>query len=385
MPWKVSSVIDERIRFVIAAEQGTRVMSRLCREFGVARSTGYRWWRRYRDGGCRIETVREHSRRPHRSPGRTNDEIVNRIVILRLIHGWGARKLCVLLKAEGMTVSESTINRVLKEHGLQYEPEVRGQATRRFVRSAPNELWQMDFKGPYRLTTGRCYPLSIIDDHSRYVVGLHALDNQLGASVHGCLVRTFERYGVPETMLVDHGIPWWSANGFGLTWLAVALIKQGIRLRFSGLRHPQTQGKVERFHRTLNDAMRSYRHLVCLPDWQRAFDRFVDEYNHLRPHESLAMAVPASHYQPATRAYHPDPPGWEYPAGAIVKRLNAKGLLLWKRRYYFVCEALANEWVEVNPCADTVLVRYRHMWIREIDIENSRSVTLIDKTQNPYV
>ena len=385
MPWKASSVVDERIRFVIAVERGTGGMSGLCREFGVARSTGYRWLRRYHEGGGRVEAIRERSRRPRRSPGRTTQGVVDRIVSLRLAHGWGARKLRVLLAAEDITVSESTINRVLKEHGLQYESEVQGQATRRFAREVPNELWQMDFKGPYRLTAGRCYPLSIVDDHSRYAVGLYALDNQLGASVHGCLVRTFERYGVPENILVDHGIPWWSSNGHGLTWLAVALIKQGIRLCFSGLRHPQTQGKVERFHRTLNHSMRLHGHPTHLAGWQHAFDWFVNEYNHLRPHEALAMAVPASHYQPAHRAYQPSPPAWEYPAGAIVKRLNAKGLLSWKQRYYFVSEALANEWVELNPCVSTLLIRYRHMWIREIDLTTTQSVTLIDKTQNPYM
>jgi hypothetical protein len=243
----------------------------------------------------------------------------------------------------------------------------------------------MDFKGPYRAMAGRCYPLSIIDDHSRYVVGLYALGNQLGDSVHRSLVRAFERHGVPESLLVDHGIPWWSANGHGLTWLAVALIKQGIHLCFSGLRHPQTQGKVERFHRTLGDSMRRRGYPSYLSGWQRAFDDFVEEYNHLRPHESLNLAIPASRYQSSRRAYQPDPPAWEYPVGATVKRLNTKGLLHWKGRYYFVCEALATEWVEVNPCADTLLVRYRHMWIREINLKNRQSETLIDKKQNPYV
>ena len=385
MPWNAWSVMDERIRFVIAAERGDVTMSELCREFSVARSTGYRWLSRYRQGGRRIGAVREYSRRPQHSPTRTEAGIVDQIVALRLAHGWGARKLQVLLARDDIHISESTINRILKSHGLHYEPEVSGQATRRFAREAPNELWQMDFKGPYRTRPGRCCPLSILDDHSRYLVGLYALGDQQADSVHQSLVRTFERYGVPEAMLMDHGVPWFVANGCGLTRLAVALIKQGIQLCFSGLRHPQTQGKVERFHRTLGQSIRLRGYPLYLPGWQRAFDTFAEEYNHLRPHESLDMAVPAAHYRPSGRAYQPNPPAWEYPCGAIVKRLNARGLLSWKGRYYFVSEALATEWVEVNTCAETLLVRYRHVWIREIDLKTAQSETLIDKKMNPYV
>jgi len=377
--------MDERIRFVIAGSRGGRSMSELCQEFGIARSTGYRWLNRYREGGGRMSAIREYSRQPHRSPSRTSERIADQIVSLRLAYGWGARKLQVLLAREDIGVSESTINRILKRQGLQYEPEVCGHATRRFVRKAPNELWQMDFKGPYRIATGRCCPLSLIDDHSRYAVGLYALGNQLGASVHNALVQTFERYGVPEAMLVDHGVPWYSPNGHGLTWLSVALIKQGIDLCFSGVRHPQTQGKVERFHRTLGESVRHHGRPSHLAQWQLAFDEFTAEYNHIRPHEELGMAVPASRYRTSLRLYQPDPPVWEYPSGATVKRLNAKGLLQWKRHYYFVSEALAGEWVEVNRCAETLLVRYRHMWIREIDVSTARSETLIDKNRMFHV
>lgn len=385
MPWRARSVMEERIRFVIAAERGEKSISELCSEFGVSRSTGHRWLSRYRRGGCQIAAVCEHSRRPHYSPRRTAAEISNRVAALRSAHGWGARKLRVLLAAEGIRISESTINRILKHHGFQPRPKACGQATKRFERATANELWQMDFKGPYPAATGRCYPLSIIDDHSRYAVGLHALGNQLADSVHRALIRTFERYGLPEAMLVDHGIPWWSSNGHGLTWLAVALIKQGIRLHFSGIRHPQTQGKVERFHRTLGESVRRRGQVARLSEWQQVFDHFTTEYNHLRPHEALALAVPASRYQVSNRSYQPNPPAWDYPAGATVERLNSRGMLSWQKRRYFVCEALANEWVEINPCVNTLLVRYRHMWIREIDLKTARSETLIDKTKNPYV
>jgi transposase InsO family protein len=282
-------------------------------------------------------------------------------------------------------VSESTINRTIKRCGLTEYHKVAGTATRRFVREHPNDLWQMDFKGDYPLSRGRCYPLSVIDDHSRFALGVYALTGQTGHAVHRCLVTTFERYGVPQAMLVDHGIPWWSANGHGLTWLAVALIKQGIQLCFSGLRHPQTQGKVERFHRTLSDSIRRRGRPETLSDWQRTLDEFIGEYNHIRPHESLRLEVPASCYRPSGRAYQPYPPDWEYTGDGPVVHLNTQGALTWRGQRYFVSEALANERVQVQPMDHLLVVRYRHMWIREIDVSTGRSRTLVDKNQNPYV
>lgn len=352
-------------------------MAALCREFGVSRPTGYRWLSRYRESG-RVADLRELSRRPSHSPRQTRSEIVDRVVSLRMAHGWGARKLQVLLLAEGIVISESTINRILKSHGLHWESEITGRATIRFERASANELWQMDFKGLSQAIIGRCCPLSILDDHSRFAVGLHALTDQQANSVHQALVHTFERYGVPQAILVDHGTPWYGSSGHGLTWLGVALIKQGVHLYFSGVRHPQTQGKVERFHRTLGERLRHRGYPHHLHEWQQTFDDFVDEYNHIRPHQALQMAVPASRYQPSSRSYQPHPREWEYPQGAVVKRLNRAGLLAWHSRYYFVSEALASEHVEINHTSSHLLIRYRHLWIRDIDLTTGLSESLLD-------
>lgn len=384
MPFQACNVMDERIRFVVAASRRDCSLEALCREFGISRPTGYHWLRRYREADS-VSGMREHSRRPRHSPDKIPEATVDRIVSLRLAYGWGGRKLQPLLVGEGISVSESTINRTIKRCGLTEYHKVAGTATRRFVREHPNDLWQMDFKGDYPLSRGRCYPLSVIDDHSRFALGVYALTGQTGHAVHRCLVTTFERYGVPQAMLVDHGIPWWSANGHGLTWLAVALIKQGIQLCFSGLRHPQTQGKVERFHRTLSDSIRRRGRPETLSDWQRTLDEFIGEYNHIRPHESLRLEVPASCYRPSGRAYQPYPPDWEYTGDGPVVHLNTQGALTWRGQRYFVSEALANERVQVQPMDHLLVVRYRHMWIREIDVSTGRSRTLVDKNQNPYV
>ena len=384
MPFEEVKVMDERIRFVLEVLEQDRSFSTVCREFGISRPTGYLWLRRYQESGS-VLSLREHSRRPHRSPSRIWQELEDQIIGLRLAYGWGARKLQLLLANNGYSVSESTINRVLKRSGLVAKRAVTGQATRRFERARPNQLWQMDFKGHYRISGGRCCPLTILDDHSRYAIGVFGLGNQQGSSVYPCLVASFERYGLPEAMLVDHGTPWWSPNGHGLTWLSVALIKQGIRLIFSGIRHPQTQGKVERFHRTLNETVKYWGYPKTLAGWESALNRFVEEYNHIRPHDALRGQVPASCFCPSSHSYQPQPPEWEYPPDAIVKRLNPQGSLDYKRRRCFVSEALANEYVEVIESEKSILVMFRNMWIREIDLKTGRSVSLIDSSKNPYV
>ena len=225
MPFRAWSVMDERISFVMAALRGGCSLKALCEEYGISRPTGYYWLRRYSESGS-VTGLQERSRRPRHSPGQISEAVVERIVRLRRAHGWGGRKLRLLLEQEGIVVSERTIDRTIHRCGLTRRREVAGTAVRRFVRAHPNDLWQMDFKGDYPLGRGRCYPLSLLDDHSRFALGVFALNGPSGPAVHRCLVTTFERYGVPEAMLVDHGIPWWSANGHGLTWVAVALIKQ---------------------------------------------------------------------------------------------------------------------------------------------------------------
>jgi transposase InsO family protein len=241
---------------VIRAASSKERMTALCREFGISRPTGYLWHQRYRQADS-LTQVSERSRRPHRSPRRTDSWKVQRVVALRKRVGWGAKKLRVLLQEEdGIPLAVRTIHRILERHRLVSE-NAHGPAPGRFERSEPNELWQMDSKGKYPLTDGECHPLSIVDDHSRHAVGLYALPELSGAKAFPFLVETFRCYGVPQSMLMDRGTLWWSAwNGWGLTRLSVRLIEQGIQLLYGRVRHPQTQGKVERFHGTLGEALR---------------------------------------------------------------------------------------------------------------------------------
>jgi transposase InsO family protein len=306
------------------------------------------------------------------------------VVRLRERRGWGARKLRVMLLERGIDLPVRTIHRILVRHGLVF-PRVRDcSATVRFEREHPNELWQMDFKGEYPLGDGSlCYPLTVLDDHSRFVVGLQGLTDQQGESVYGSLVKVFGEYGVPEEMLMDHGTPWWSnTNGYGLTWVAVKLIRQGIRLHFGRFRHPQTQGKVERFHRTLKAGLRHRGIPSVRSEWEPVLSNFRYEYNNVRPHEALQMTPPASRYQPSQKAYTPNPPEWEYPEGALVKRLNTQGCLTHDRHRYFVSEALAGEQVQIDAVDHLLLVQYRNTYVREINTKTKTTKPLIEPKNN---
>lgn len=379
MPWKETNVKDERIRFVVRALTGVANISELCREFGISRPTGYSWVQRFREVGNFAE-LEERSRRPRHSPHQTPRELEERVQQLRDEYGWGAKKLQVLLQREGIDLTVITINRILKRQGCLEEPGRGRPAVTRFEKAGPNELWQMDFKGEYRCQDGYCYPLSILDDHSRYAVGLEAFRSQKWVPVWEYLQEIFQSYGLPEQMLLDHGTPWYgTTNGYGLTRLSVELIKQGIGLVFSGVRHPQTQGKVERFHGTLARAVRHQGRPQHWDQWRGLLARFRDQYNQVRPHEALGMQVPAERYQRSPRGFQTHPPAWDYPGTVQVKKLNSRGLLYWGQ-YYFVCEALAGEWVGIEEVHNRLLVRFRHQYIREIDLVKGTTQALIAQT-----
>jgi len=377
MPWKETKVMDERIAFVVRAGGGSESMSKLCDEFGISRPTGYLWCKRYEESGSVVD-LKELSRRPRPSPHKTSPEIEGRVVQLRQRDGWGAKKIFKLLCDEGVSLPIITINRIIKRHGLVKREDSHRLALKRFERKHPNELWQMDFKGEFSVKEGYCYPLTLLDDHSRFALGVFALPDQHTESVWRSLVRVFESYGVPQTMLMDHGKPWWSTtNGHGLTRLAINLIRQGVKLYWSGIGHPQTQGKIERFHRTLKHDILHRGRPGTVAEWQSAFENFIQNYNNIRPHEALEMDTPVKRYIPSQVAFSPEPPEWEYAEGAIVKRLNSQGMIEHSGRRYFVCEALARECVQVQYLNKKLLIKYRHMYIREIEPKTGRTKAIV--------
>lgn len=367
-------VREQRIRFAVLAERGEQPLAALCREFGICRETGYKWWRRYQAAG--VAGLQERSRRPHHSLQRTPHGIEQRVVELRRrTPDWGARKLRVALAQQGVDLPVITIHRILLRHGLVAAEDRRRPALQRFERERPNELWQMDFKGvPAAWPMAGLTPLSLLDDHSRYLVGLRAHPQTTTRAVRATLEELFASSGLPEQMLMDHGVPWWNMQGAGWTRLSVWLMQQGIELRFSGYRHPQTQGKVERFHGSLQRALRFRGRPRRRQDWQRWLDAFREQYNQQRPHEALEMQTPASRWRPSPLRFQPRPPRWEYPAGSWVRRVGVNGALWLDQQRWEISRALAHEWVALERVGERILVRYCRTTVREIDLRQGRSV-----------
>jgi transposase InsO family protein len=376
MPWKTESVMDQRVGFVLRAQGGEENLSELCREYEISRPTGYLWLKRYQAVGS-VMGLAEHSRRPLHSPRRTTEELAAAVLALRDEKGWGGPKIAKVLEQQGLQVGPATAQRILKRAGRVVKPKV-DKTTIRFERAECNELAQMDFKGEYTLAREKCYPLSLLDDCSRYLHGLWPLSSTGGEGVKQSLEGHFREHGVPLSLLMDHGPPWFStSNQHGLTWVSVWLLKQGMVLRYSGVGHPQTQGKVERFHQTLKVRTRHRGAPTTMAEWVRWALEFRQEYNYERPHEALGMKTPSAVYQPVNlRPYREQPRAWEY-TGGTVKRLNTQGMLYYQQQTYFVSEALATERVRVDELDGLLLVTFRHMTVREIDVRTGKNSAVL--------
>lgn len=379
MPWKETVLMEERMRFIALERDWGGTFSELCGKFEISRKTGYKWVKRYREGAT-LASLQDASRRPKRSPGRTKFEIEERVVSYREKDGWGAKKLAILLSNEGIKLSVATINRIISRRNLVNWIDRHQPALSRFERGRSLELVQSDFKGPMGRDGNRNEPLSLIDDHSRTALGLYAVRNHTCDEVMPCFAQTFEEHGLPEQMLFDHGTPWWSTSSSGgITKLGVFLMKQDIELIFGRVRHPQTQGKVERFHRTLGSAV-AHRFHGKGPEkpseWQKFYDEFRYTYNNLRPHEALGMKPPSTRYKRSPRAYRTNPQPWTYPLGTTVHRVDTGGWVRLEGKRFFVSEALAREMVGIEPVADQLLVSYRRMYLREINLKTGETGSL---------
>ncbi len=342
MPWKDVSLMSQREEFVgLARHEGSNVRQ-LCRRFGISAKTGYKWLTRYAAGGT--EALADHSRRPQGSPRQTPAALEAAVLAVRERHpAWGGRKIRARLRALGQTEvpAASTITAILRRHGcIAAEEAQRHRAFERFEHPAANDLWQMDFKGHVAMADGRrCHPLTVLDDHSRYAVGLRACAQERRATVQGELIGLFRQYGLPRRMLMDNGSPWGDEGGQPYTALTVWLLRLGVGISHGRPRHPQTQGKDERFHRTLKAEVLRYQTLADLGDSQRRFDAWRVVYNLHRPHEALGMAVPASRYQPSPRPYPEVLPAIEYAPGDVVRKAQDGGRFSYAGQEYRVGHA----------------------------------------------
>jgi transposase InsO family protein len=356
MPWKASTPVDLRKEFIMRLGAGERLTD-LCRAYGIARKTGEKFKRRFREQG--LVGLHDRSRAPGCIPHKTPPELVEVIVAHRRQHPtWGPRKLKQTLEATlGRSLpAASTIGDVLSAAGLivPRPPRPRHCATPTALReaTAPNEVWCIDYKGQFRLGDGSyCYPLTITDQFSRFILcceGMGAIADE--AAREQCL-EVFAAHGLPTAMRSDNGIPFASSGLAGLTKLAVLWLRLGIELERTRPAHPQDNGRHERMHRTLKqETTRPAR--ANLLQQQERFDAFVDEFNQRRPHEALAMRPPAAVYQPSAIPCPPTLPTLDYPTCDDVRRVGAKGTLhLWGRRNLYLSSALAGEYVGLREDA----------------------------------
>jgi transposase InsO family protein len=349
MVWREVSVADQRREFVMLASLAGANVSSLCARFGISRQTGHLWLRRFADGETGFE---DRSRRPHHSPRRLSGEVEGRILAVRDAHpAWGARKIVAVLRREGVAPpSASSVHAVLSRHG-RIAPDSPGRAYGAFERTAPNALWQMDFKGRVRLTGGAwLHPLTVIDDHSRFAVGLAACADQQTRTVQGQLTATFRHHGLPAAIYVDNGSPWGGGTPGQWTPLRLWLIKLGVETIHSRPYHPQGRGKNERFHRSLKAEVLALAPLRGFEDAQAAFDRWRHVYNRERPHQALGFATPAERYRPSPRSFPDTLPVPQYDQGEIIRRVGTtKAYVSFRNRIWKVPEAFRGETLAIRP------------------------------------
>jgi len=344
--------MSQRHEFVLLASQAGVNFRQLCQRFKISAKTGYKWHQRYKAGGA--AALEDRSRRPLRSPRRCPADVAAAVIALRQEQpAWGGRKLRRRLQDLGHTVvpSTSTCTAILRRAQLLGQSPSSGVPFQRFVREAPNQLWQMDFKGHFGTQSGqRCHPLTVLDDHSRFNLVLRACADEKGSTVQAALTEAFSIYGLPEAMLCDNGSPWGSSEPVcPYTTLTVWLLRLGVRVLHGRPYHPQTQGKEERFHRTLNDELVRRHTWRDLGHCDERFPPFRHTYNCVRPHDSLGGDTPVSHYRPSPRCVPAVLPAPEYGSGFTLRDVHPNGVISFSGQTWYVGRAFFPLAVGLRP------------------------------------
>lgn len=375
MPWQEVSTMSLRKEFVILATAEGASIRQLCRRFSISSRTAYKWIHRYREEG--EEGLTDRSRRPQRMPTRTPKAVEAVALAVRDAHPtWGGRKLRAVLAARGLPrPAASTVSTILQRHGrIDPAESVKHRPWQRFEQQRPNQLWQMDFKGHFAVGEGRCHPLTVLDDHSRFALAIEACADEQTATVQRRLTAIFRRYGLPERMLMDNGSPWGYDQDNPYTPLIAWLIRLGIKVSHGRPYHPQTQGKDERFHRTLQADLLRDRSFPDLESCQREFDSWRDLYNLERPHQALALATPASRYQISPRPFPETLPPIEYGPDDLVRKVQVKGEISFRGKTFKVGKAFNGYPVALRPTVQPELfeVYFCQQSIGRIDLRTSQ-------------
>lgn len=360
MPWRKTAPMDQRTQFIADHLRETQTITELCDRYGVSRKTGYKWIDRYlRLGPVGLE---EHSRRPHRAPNQTADEIVAAILEARQRHPvWGGKKLRALLQRRHprwTLPGRSTVCDILRRHGLVPTRRSRrrlghpGKPTT--IMGAPNAVWCADYKGQFKTGDGRyCYPLTVTDGFSRYLLGCQGLGSTAGAEAQPVFTRLFKEYGLPLRIRTDNGVPFATTTLARLSKLSAWWLRLGILPEFIEPGRPDQNGRHERMHRTLKAAT-TRPAAGSLGAQQRRFNAFREEFNHVRPHEALAQQTPATCYHPSPRPMPDRLPPLEYPDRFEVRYVSANGGIRWNHRWVNVSTVCVGEYVGLEEIDDGI-------------------------------
>lgn len=373
MPWERRTVYEQREEFAQAAME-CRNFSALCREFGISRRTGYKWLERYKAG----MPMSDRSRRPARNPGKTPPEVEARILAVREDCGWGAKTIHKVLEREGCTELPciKTVNNILRRNGcIQEDESLKRRPFQRFEKDACNRMWQTDFKGEFRMADGNyCFPLDILDDHSRFLICIKP-NLSTGNVVIPTFIKAFRTFGMPDSILSDNGAQF---AGFkkGYTQFEKWLMDLDILPIHGRIKHPQTQGKIERFHRTLKSELLKRHSIADIEDAERQFQCWREKYNHMRPHEALGMRCPGEVYDPSGRKYPEEISPYEYGGQYHVIKVNSWGYVRFDKWQIYLSETMIGQNIEFRPSSDgeTFAACYRNYKIAEFDTSTGQLI-----------
>ena len=374
MPWERRTVEDQRREFAEAAMQCSN-FSALCREFGIDRHTGYKWKERYK--AC--QPLSDKSRRPHTTPTKTPEEVELLILAVRADNpGWGAKTIHKVLTNEGHRnlPCVKTVNNILNRYGcICPEESMKRQPFTRFEKERCNVMWQTDFKGEFRMEDNNyCYPLTILDDHSRFSLKIAPRLSNANVVIP-VFLEVFREYGMPESILSDNGAQF---AGFkkGYTQFERWLMDLDILPIHGRIKHPQTQGKIERFHRTMKQELLNHTHIANIEDAQNKFRIWREKYNNIRPHEALHMRTPGEVYEPSQREYREKIEKFEYGGEFHVIKVNSWGYARFAHHQVYLSETMANQNIEFRPGPDgeTFIACYRNFKIAEFDTEDGQLI-----------
>lgn len=374
MPWERRTVEDQRKEFAQAALECSN-FSALCREYGITRRTGLKWKARYEAQ----EPLSDRSRRPNTSPTRTPEAVERRILELRTENpGWGAKTLRKVLENQGEQnlPCVKTVNNILHRHGcISPEESQKRQPFTRYEKEKCNMMWQTDFKGEFRMEDNNyCYPLTIIDDHSRFSIKIAPRLSTKNVVIP-VFTEVFHEYGLPDSILSDNGAQF---AGFrkGYTQFERWLMELDILPIHGRIKHPQTQGKIERFHRTMKQELLNHISISNIDDAEVQFGDWREKYNNIRPHEALGMKTPGQVYIASPRAYPEKIQDWEYGGEYHVIKVNSWGYARFDKWQVYLSETMIDKYIEFRPSPDgeSFFACYRNFKIAEFNTQNGELI-----------